>query len=95
MSTLLSGRARAAMMRHQHQLASQTASLRTVDRVLSGTLVACDHATQYEMLASYFESVQELRVSMQRLESFLAARIEPARTGELSAPGQLLPPLGS
>jgi hypothetical protein len=65
-------------MRHQHQLASQAQSLRTIDRVLSGALAACDGHAQHEMLGSYFEAVQELRVSMQRFETFLDARVAPA-----------------
>lgn len=75
MSTVLSGRARSALMRYQHQLAMQAQSLRTIDRVLSGTLAACDGHTQREMLANYFEAVQELRVSMQRCETFVNARV--------------------
>lgn len=62
-------------MRHQRQLATQSQLLRTTDRLLCGTLVACDAVTQRETLADYFEIVQELRVAMQRLESLLDARI--------------------
>jgi hypothetical protein len=84
MSTVLSGRARSAVMRHQHQLATCTHSLRRLDRVLAGTLVACDPGTQHEMLASYFEALQELRVSIQRLESFLDVRLARAFPGALA-----------
>lgn len=81
MTTVLSGRARSALMRHQHQLATRAQTVRTIDRVLSGALSACAADAQREMLADYFEAVQELRVSMQRLETLLDARLrrfEPA-----------------
>jgi hypothetical protein len=89
----LSGRARNALQQHQRRVAVLQRELHDVDRVLAGALTACDGATQLEMLGAYLEAVQELRVSLQRLEGFLIQRLvsqgaepEPA-TLELQPPG--------
>ena len=88
----LSGRARTALQQHQRRVAVLQRELHGVDRVLSGALTACDGASQHEMLGTYLEAVQELRVSLQRLEGFLMQRLvtrgaepEPA-TLDLHAP---------
>jgi hypothetical protein len=73
--TALSGRARTALQQHQRRVAVLQRELHGVDRVLSGALTACDGASQREMLAAYLEAVQELRVSLQRLEGFLMQRL--------------------
>jgi hypothetical protein len=39
--------------------------------MLTGSLAACDSSTQAEMLAEMLEYVQELRVGLQRIESYL------------------------
>jgi len=80
----ISGRARAQLMRHQQHLGADVQALRTSDLVLSGALAACDEATQREILASYLECLQELRVSLQRLEAFLTTRIAPLYEGDPS-----------
>ncbi len=71
----LSGRARTALMKHQRQVGERGRELATADRMLAGALVACDDRYQREMLEAYLESVQELRVSLQRLEDFLMKRL--------------------
>ncbi len=70
---VLSGRAQLKLMRHQYRVANQASNLRAVERVLVGSLAACDARTQAEMLGTYLESVQELRVQLQRLEAVTAA----------------------
>lgn len=72
----MSGRTRSALLRQQNQLCSQVNTLRSADRVLSGALAACDPVTQHEMLSAYLESVQEVRVALQRIEGFAAKRLE-------------------
>jgi hypothetical protein len=72
----LSGRARTKLLRHQQQVGAHAHALRSSDRMLAGTLAACDAATQCEALAAHLESVQELRVALQRLDAFLESRIE-------------------
>jgi hypothetical protein len=74
-SPVLSGRARAALQQHQRRVEVLQRELHGVDRVLSGALTACDGASQNEMLGAYLEAVQELRVSLQRLEGFLMQRL--------------------
>lgn len=88
----LSGRSRTALMRHQHRLSTQATQVRRAERVLTGTLAACDRLTQKEMIATFLETVQELSASLQRVETFLASRIgglapQPpaASAGELGA----------
>jgi hypothetical protein len=71
----LSGRARTALQQHQRRVAVLQRELNSVDRVLSGALAACDGPSQHEMLGAYLEAVQELRVSLQRLEGFLIQRL--------------------
>jgi len=71
----LSGRARVALMQHQRRIALQQRELQSADRVLAGALSACDAKAQHEMLAAYLEAIQELRVGLQRLESFLIQRL--------------------
>jgi hypothetical protein len=39
--------------------------------MLTGSLVACDANTQAEMVAAMLECVQELRVGLQRIESYV------------------------
>lgn len=73
--TPLSGRARAALQHHQRRVSLLQRELQGVDRVLAGALTACDGASQREMLGAYLEAVQELRVSLQRLEGFLMQRL--------------------
>ena len=70
-----SGRARAALQQHQRRVTLLEREFHAADRVLSGALTACDGASQYEMLSAYLEAAQELRVSLQRLESFLLQRL--------------------
>jgi hypothetical protein len=72
----LSGRARTKLLRHQQQVSAQSHALRSSDRMLAGTLAACDAATQCDALAAHLECVQELQVALHRLDSFLASRIE-------------------
>jgi hypothetical protein len=70
-----SGRARAALQQHQRRITLLERDFHHADRVLSGALTACDGPSQYEMLSAYLEAAQELRVSLQRLESFLLQRL--------------------
>jgi hypothetical protein len=79
-TAVLSGRARTALQQHQRRVAVLQRELQGVDRVLSGALTACDGPSQHEMLGAYLEAVTELRVSLQRLESFLMQRL--SRSGE-------------
>jgi len=71
----LSGRARTSLQQYQRRIDLQQRELQRVERVLSGALTACDASSQHEMLASYLEALQELRVSLQRLEGFLMQRL--------------------
>lgn len=71
----LSGRGKAALARHQREVSGRMREMQGSDRVLSGALAACDAGTQRETVESYLESVQELRVSLQRLEAFLLQRL--------------------
>jgi ubiquinone biosynthesis protein UbiJ len=71
----LSGRAQTALQQHQRGIAQLQRNLQSVDRVLSGALTACDAHSQNEMLSTYLESVQELRVALERLEGFLMQRL--------------------
>lgn len=70
-----SGRARQALQQHQRRITLLERDFHHADRVLSGALTACDGPSQYEMLSAYLEAAQELRVSLQRLESFLLQRL--------------------
>lgn len=72
---MLSGRARSALQQHQRRVAVLERDLHGVDRILAGALSACDGSSQQEMLGAYLEAVQELRVSLQRLEAFLLQRL--------------------
>ena len=72
---VLSGRARAALQQHQRRVTELQRDVQSADRVLSGALTACDGHSQREMLSTYLEAVQELRVSLQRLEGFLLQRL--------------------
>jgi hypothetical protein len=80
----LSGRARAALSQHQHRVAVLQRDLQSADRVLAGALSACDGSSQADMLGSYLEAVQELRVSLERLEGFLMQRLAGRASGEES-----------
>jgi len=71
----LSGRARATLLQHQRRVAVLERDLQGADRILAGALTACDGPSQFEMLSSYLEAVQELRVTLQRLEAFLLQRL--------------------
>jgi hypothetical protein len=71
----LSGRARVALQQHQRRVSLLQREMQGVDRVLAGALTACDGPSQHEMLGAYLEAVQELRVSLQRLEGFLMQRL--------------------
>lgn len=75
MSDFLSARGRNALARHQREVVNHLRELQAVDRVLSGALSACDGATQRETFENYLETVQELRVSLQRLEGFLLQKL--------------------
>lgn len=79
---VLSGRAQLKLMRHQYRVASQASAVRSAERVLVGSLAACDARTQAEMLGTYLEAVHELRVQLQRLEAVTASL--NARTGGFS-----------
>jgi hypothetical protein len=80
----LSARARVALARHQREVMAQMREMQTVDRVLNGALSACDAATQRESVENYLETVQELRVSLQRLEGFLLQKLlRPVPAGSL------------
>lgn len=81
----LSGRGRAALQHHQRRVEVLQRELHAADRVLAGALTACDGASQQEMLGTYLEAVQELRVSLQRLEAFLLQRLVDSPTDELGA----------
>lgn len=72
----LSGRARAKLMRCQQQVIAHVSALRTSDRMLAGTMAACDASTQCDALAAHLECVQELQVSLHRLDVFLTSRVE-------------------
>jgi hypothetical protein len=72
----LSGRARTKLLRHQQQVSTNSQALRASDRMLAGTLAACDVATQCDALAAHLECVQELQVTLHRLDAFLSSRIE-------------------
>lgn len=71
----LSGRARAALQQQQRRIALLERELHGADRILAGALTAGDGNSQQEMLGAYLEAVQELRVSLQRLEAFLLQRL--------------------
>jgi hypothetical protein len=73
----LSGRARTALLQLQRRATELDREMRAADRVLAGALSAGTGETQTEMLGSYLESVQELRVCLQRLEAFLMSRVLP------------------
>ena len=66
---VLSGRFKQELARRQRHCATLVQQVRAADRMLTGSLVACDANTQAEMLASMLECVQELRVGLQRIES--------------------------
>jgi len=68
---ILSGRFRQELARRQRHCAALVQQVRTADRMLTGSLAACDSSTQAEMLAEMLEYVQELRVGLQRIESCL------------------------
>jgi len=80
---VLSGRARTALQQHQRRVAVLEKDLQGVDRILAGALTACDGASQQEMLSAYLEAVQELRVSLQRLEAFLLQRLVDPQGADL------------
>lgn len=71
----LSARGRAALSRHQREVAVQLRETQSVDRVLTGALSACDAGSQREAFENYLETIQELRVSLQRLEGFLLQKL--------------------
>jgi len=77
--TPLSGRAKNAMLQLQRRVTEREREMRSADRVLTGALSAASMNAQTEMLESYLETVQELRVSLQRLEDFLMSRVLPER----------------
>jgi hypothetical protein len=66
---VLSGRFKQELARRQRHCSTLVQQVRTADRMLTGSLVACDANTQAEMLAAMLECVQELRVGLQRIES--------------------------
>jgi len=66
---VLSGRFKQELARRQRHCATLVQQVRTADRMLTGSLAACDISTQAEMLAAMLECVQELRVGLQRIES--------------------------
>ena len=74
-ATPLSGRARTALLQLQRRATELDREMRAADRVLAGALSAGTGETQTEMLGAYLESVQELRVCLQRLEAFLMSRV--------------------
>lgn len=95
----LSERAKTALARHQRDVSTQLRELQTIDRVLSGALSACEASAQREVVESYLETVQELRVSLQRLEGFLLQKLtqphqtdvpEHARAAAIGAPATSL-----
>jgi hypothetical protein len=71
----LSGRARTTLLQHQRRLTELQRDVAAADRLLAGALSAGTGATQVEMLETYLESIQELRVCAQRLEAFLISRV--------------------
>jgi len=71
----LSARARTALARHQREVVTHLRELQSVDRVLAGALSACDAITQRESVENYLETIQELRVSLQRLEAFVLQKL--------------------
>jgi len=75
----LSGRTCKALMQQQQQLSQRANALRRLDNLLSGSLIACSEGSQAEMLASYLEALQDLRVDLQRLEQFLLSRLPRER----------------
>ncbi len=75
----LSGRARTALLQLQRRFTELEREMRAADRVLSGALSAGSPQTQIEMLETYLETVQEMRVCLQRLEAFLISRVMPSR----------------
>ena len=77
--TQLSGRAKNAMLQLQRRVTEREREMRSADRVLTGALSAASMDAQTEMLETYLETVQELRVSLQRLEDFLMSRVLPDR----------------
>lgn len=79
----LSGRGKAALGRHQREVLTRLRDVQGSDRVLSGALAACDALTQRETVEAYLESVQELRVALQRLEGFLLQRLTRPNDHEL------------
>ncbi len=90
----LSARGRVALARHQREVLTQIREMQTVDRVLNGALSACDAATQRESVENYLETVQELRVSLQRLEGFLLQKLlRPLPSGAIEPPDHDDPPL--
>ena len=90
----LSARGRVALARHQREVLTQIREMQTVDRVLNGALSACDAATQRESVENYLETVQELRVSLQRLEGFLLQKLlRPLPVGAIEPPDLDDPPL--
>lgn len=87
---VLSGRARAALQQHQRRVTELQRDVQAADRVLSGALTACDGHSQREMLSTYLEAVQELRVSLQRLEGFLLQRLVGAPDDVTPSNSQIL-----
>ena len=71
----LSTRRRTALSRHQRQVTVCLRDLHSADRLVTGALSACDASGQRESMEAYLESVQELRVALQRLEGFLLQRL--------------------
>ena len=70
-----SARRRATLARHQRQVTVCLKSMQSADRLVIGALSACDASGQRESVETYLESIQELRVSLQRLEAFLLQRL--------------------
>jgi hypothetical protein len=68
---VLSGRFKQELARRQRHCAALVQQVRAADRMLTGSLVACDANTQAEMVAAMLECVQELRVGLQRIESYV------------------------
>jgi hypothetical protein len=71
----LSARRRTALNRHQRHVTVCMRDMQSADRLVMGALSACDASGQRESMESYLESVQELRVALQRLEGFLLQRL--------------------
>ena len=76
----LSARARTALSRHQREVVNNLRELQAVERVLSGALSACDAITHRESVETYLETIQELRVSLQRLEAFVLQKLTRPHT---------------